>query len=253
MRSRRGGTGSPLASRVQQLLPPSMRGPSRRASWQRAKLRRLLCALLVGVAAWCAVSASLPTHRPIGEPVVVAARDLAAGQRLSAPDLRLSRWPADLRPQAAFSDLDLAVGRTLTGPMSPGEAVSVSRVRGADLLAGLPADLVLAHIMLSDPALAAMLRAGDRVDATATADGTILGSDLLVLAGAPAAAATDEGHLGGMPATVGGTSEALAADGTAAAPGVLVATSPAVASRLAATQGSDAPGAGVVLTLRRPR
>lgn len=240
------GVRAGVASRAALLLPRSMRGTSRRATWRRAKLRRVASALLVGLAAWLAASALLPTATPVGEPVVVAVRDLPAGQRLTAPDLQISRWPAQLRPHAAFQEIDHAVGRTITGPISRGEAVSGTRVRGADLLHDLPTGEVMAHVVVSDPGLATLLRAGDRVDAISTADGAVLGANLLVLAGGSTGSPGGHGSWMADPADIAPGS-ASATDTT----GVLVAASPAVASRLARSLGAETPGAGVMLTLRR--
>ena len=89
---------------AQRLLPPGWRGSGRRAVWRRARLRRAVAAVLAGVAAWLVVSAFLPTPPPVGVPVVVAVRDLPAGHRLSASDVRVDRWPSEIRPASALQD-----------------------------------------------------------------------------------------------------------------------------------------------------
>lgn len=221
---------------AQRLLPPGWRGSGRRAVWRRARLRRAVAAVLAGVAAWLVVSAFLPTPPPVGVPVVVSVRDLPAGHRLSASDLRVDRWPSGVRPASALQDPSRAVDATLGAGLGAGEPVTASRLRGSGLLTGLPG-LVAAHVPLTDPGAAALVHAGDRVDLIASPAGTVVGSDVVVLAVDPA----DGGGTSGL---VGGAS--------AARPGVVVALAPAVAARVATVTGSDLAGTSVTLALRGP-
>src|SRR6185312_14383647 len=89
---------------AQRLLPPGWRGPGRRAVWRRARLRRVLAATCTAAAAWLAVSAFLPDPAPVGVPVLVAVRDLPAGHRLGAADVRVDRWPPQIRPVSALRE-----------------------------------------------------------------------------------------------------------------------------------------------------
>lgn len=61
---------------------------------------------------------------------------------------------------------DDPVGRTTTGPLRRGEAVTDARLVSPDLMAGHP-DVVAVPVRLPDPATVALLRAGDTVDLVA--------------------------------------------------------------------------------------
>ena len=91
--------------------------------------------------------------------------------------------------------------------------------------------------ILTDPGAAALVHSGDRVDLIASPAGTVVGSDVVVLAVDPA----DSGGAAGL---VGGAGPAR--------PGVVVAVAPAVAARMAAVTGSDLAGTSVTLALRGP-
>lgn len=130
--------------------------------------RRLLAGVLVALAAGIAVEAvALPG--PPGVAVVAAAADLGAGTVLGAGDLAVVRAPADLLPDGALG-ADDARGRALAAPVRRGEVVTDARLVGAGLLVGQPAGTVAVPVRPSDPAVAALLRPGDRVRVVAGAD-----------------------------------------------------------------------------------
>lgn len=195
--------------------------------------------MLVGLATWLVAGAALPQAPPQGARVVVVARDLPVGHRIVPADLHVSRWPEDLRPRAGYARVDAAVGAVLAGPITAGEALTTGRLRGSSLLDALPHGRVMAHIPLADGGLARALRPGDRVDAISTTDGTVIGRDLLVLA----AGGEQPDH---------GALSPLTSDDAVQGPGVMVATQPSTASRLAVAQGAQTPGVGVMLTVHRP-
>ena len=229
-----------LTGQAHRLLPAGWRGPGRRAAWRRARVRRVVAALLVGLAAWLTLSAFLPQPTVVGVPVVVAAHDLAAGQRLAAGDLRVARWAPGTAPSGAATSTHALAGQRVAAPITTGEAVTASRLHGPGLLTGLGPGQVAARVSVTDERVTAMVHPGDHVAVIDTASGARVGSDLLVLA-------TDApGRAGG--GLVGGTGSA-AEDGP---PGVVVAVSDGQAAALARAGGSAALGAGVTLTLRAP-
>jgi pilus assembly protein CpaB len=221
---------------AQRLLPPGWRGSGRRAVWRRARLRRGLAAALVGLAAWLVAGAVLPEPTPVGVPVLVAARELPPGHRMTASDLRVQRWPEPIRPASALHEPGAAIGATLTSGLGAGEAVTTSRLRGSGLLAGLPAGMVAAHVPLTDPGAAALAHAGDHVDLISSPSGTVLGQDVIVLA---------------VDAPEGAGSSALVGGGETPRPGIVVALTSETAARLATVTGSDLAGSSITLALRR--
>jgi len=224
-----------LVGRAQRLLPAGWRGRGRRAAWRRTRARRVLAAVLVGLAAWVTLGAALPQPTVRGVPVVVAAHDLAAGQSLIGADLRVARWAPDTRPAGAVAEVAGLVGRRVAAPVTAGEALTPSRLHGPGLLTGLTADQVAAHVSVPDARVAALLRPGDHVDVIDNGSGSRLGVDLLVLATDPA-----ESGAGSWTGVGSG----------AAAPGVVLAVTPEQASALARATGAGDLSSGVTLTLR---
>lgn len=220
-------SGGPLPTR---LLPPALRGRSRRAAWRRTLLRRWAAALLVALAAVLALSALRPAAAPPGVPVLVAARDLAGGTRLAPADVRMAQWPASVQPPRTARTVEAVAGRTVNAPVAAGEPLPRSRLRASGMLAHLPAGQVAVHLPLRDPATLQYLQVGDHVDAMSAAGGDTVAADLLVLTTGP-----------------GGGAVAGGGDGSG---GALVAATPAQAARLAATIAEVGPGAGVVVSIR---
>lgn len=124
--------------------------------------RRLLAALLTGVAVLAGVRAVAPPAAPT-VPVLVAAHDLAAGSRLGQGDLVTARFRPGTEPGGLVED---ATGLTLATPLRRGEPVTDSRVLGPSLTDGLPG-VVATPVRLPDAATASLLRVGDRVDVLA--------------------------------------------------------------------------------------
>lgn len=222
---------------AQRLLPQGWRGPGRRAVWRRARLRRVLAATSTAVAAWLAVSAFLPHPAPAGVPVLVAVRDLPAGHRLGAADVRVDRWPPQIRPVSALREPSRALDATLSASLGAGEALTASRLRGAGMLAGLPTGLVASHVPLTDAGAAGMVQPGDHVDLISSPSGRVVGQDVVVLA---------------VDAPGGGGAAGLVGGGDTARPGLVVALTPESASRVATVDGSDLAGSSVTVALRRP-
>jgi pilus assembly protein CpaB len=208
-------------------------GGGRRGLWRRTVARRVVASLLAGAAAILSIAvARTPPDGP-SVPVVVAARELAAGHRLSAADLQVVRIPSDLAPADPAAQPGRLLGQVLAGPVGTGEPVTARRLTGPGLLAGQQPGHVAAHVPVADPGSVAMVRPGDRIDLLGP-DGAALASRVVVLAVDRSGAA--EGRLDLGPA--------------AAPPGVVVAVSPEAAAALAvATTAQGAHWSGPALTL----
>lgn len=72
-------------------------------------------------------------------PVVVAARDLPAGQALSAGDLQVNRWPQAGLPQGSFNSVNAIKGRVLKTAASKGEPLLMGKLAPKGLRGGLSA------------------------------------------------------------------------------------------------------------------
>ena len=125
----------------------------------------LVVAGLLLAAGAVARQAAPPT--PPAEPVVVAAHDLTAGQPLAAGDLRVVRMPAGLVPDGATSDPSVLVDRAVTAGVPSGLPVVAAQLDGDRFGLAMPAGTVAVPIRLADPAVAGLLRPGDRVDLVA--------------------------------------------------------------------------------------
>jgi pilus assembly protein CpaB len=139
--------------------------------WARARLLRrarvVLAGLLLAVAGLTAMPRPPGATGPGGVEVLVAAHDLAGGV-LTAADLRTVRLPAAAVPAGALPADGSVVGRTLAGAVRRGEPLTDARVVGPEL-ARLAAGSgsVAAPVRLADPAVAGLVRPGDRVDVVA--------------------------------------------------------------------------------------
>lgn len=122
--------------------------------------RRLIAALLAGLAVWSAITAV--THSPGTREVVVAARDLDSGVAVTRSDLEVRRVPHAAVPAGVTAIGDVP-GRALAGPMRAGEIFTDRRVVDPH---DLGANRVLAVVEVS-AATGELLRAGDSVDLVA--------------------------------------------------------------------------------------
>lgn len=124
--------------------------------------RRLLAALLTGVAGVAALRATAPPPEPT-IPVVVARHDLPAGSRVTASDLTTVGFRPGSQPTGLVED---PVGRVVAASLRQGEPVTDVRLVGATLADGLPG-VTATPVRIPDAATAALLRVGDRVDVLA--------------------------------------------------------------------------------------
>jgi len=165
---------------------PAVRGLAPR-DVQRAvaRHRTLLAAGLAAAAVAAGLTAAVPAQER-AVLVLTATRDLAAGTALTPDDLAATPVPPGLVPEGALSELVGAVGRFVAGPVRRGEPLTDVRLLGAGLLgdrsaggnaagagghaAGteargkVDASEVAVPVRVAEPAVAALLQAGDRVD-----------------------------------------------------------------------------------------
>lgn len=125
--------------------------------------RRPLAALLAAVAVVATLTAGAE-RAPASVDVVVAARDLPAGEVLSPDDLTTVAFAPGSVPSGA---VEPAPGRVLAAPLTRGSALTETALVGPDLTAGR-ADLVAVPVRLPDAGSVALLRVGDEVDVLAT-------------------------------------------------------------------------------------
>jgi len=120
---------------------------------------------LAAVFAALAVLVTLRAHSAPPPPttaVLTAARDLPAGTVVSAGDLASREFAPATVPDKVVGSLDVAVGRTTTGPIRAGEPITDVRLLAAGLLDGYPGS-VAAPVRIGDPGAARLLRVGDRI------------------------------------------------------------------------------------------
>jgi Flp pilus assembly protein CpaB len=127
--------------------------------------RRLLAAVLTGVAVLAGLQATSPAPPP-SDRVVTAAHDLDAGAVLTADDLTLVAF-ADGTAPSGVTSLAEAVGRTLAAPLRRGEPVTDVRLVGAGLLRGY-GDLVAVPVRIPDADAVGLLQVGDRINLLGT-------------------------------------------------------------------------------------
>lgn len=114
-------------------------------------------------------------------PVVVAARDVPAGQTLTTADLRTISAPAHILPTTAVTDVSSAEGHRLSLPVGVGEIVTTTSTDARAFGPLSPADRAV-HVRAADPGSLGLVRAGDRVDLLAAPDGRTVAVDVRVLA-----------------------------------------------------------------------
>lgn len=142
---------------------PTVVGMSHRSRSFRPLLWRyrwLVVACCLACAAWVAIGELRPPPEPT-TPVLVTARDVPAGAVLTTADVRLEAAPS--APGGAVP-LDVAVGATLTIGLPEGVAVVETMLLGPGVADSAPNGWVVVPVPLADPALADLIRVGDRID-----------------------------------------------------------------------------------------
>lgn len=106
-------------------------------------------------------------------PVVVAARDLPAGQALSAGDLQVNRWPQAGLPHGSFNSVNTLKGRVLKTAASKGEPLLMGKLAPKGLRGGLsavvPAGYRAMTVKIDEViGVGGFVQPGDQVDVLAT-------------------------------------------------------------------------------------
>jgi hypothetical protein len=176
--------------------------------WPRRALA-VMCLLAAVVAGLSRPAGTGAASAPPGIPVLVAARDLAAGVALTAADVRIAAIPAGLVPAGAIGSMAAITGRVAAGPVRRGEPLTDARLLGRGLATGLsPPESVAVPVRLADAETAALVRPGDRIDLLATPVDTALGAP-------PGESAAVESTPGGPGPPSGSAAAASAPDGAA--------------------------------------
>lgn len=176
---------------------------SRRTAYRIRVGRRVLSALLVGVAVWVVTDAIRPRPPTPSQVLVVAARDLPAGTRLVASDLTTARLGSGSATLAALGDPTAAVGQVLDSPVAVGETISTTRLRGPAVITGLRSGQLAVAVPVANAAILELAREGDRVRLIGTAGGGASVEGIVLSLGARARAST------GSPALLDGAGAPL--------------------------------------------
>lgn len=161
----------------------------------------------------------------------MAGRDLPAGHRLTAGDVRTMRWPASAKLPGAIAT-SAATGNVLVAEVRSGEPITRTRLRDGNRWNGIGAGKVVMAVPAPDPTTLAVLRVGDRVTLLAATGGVVLSSGVPVLA-LPPQQSPD-------------ATSAVTRSSSSTSGGVLVAVPAAEATRIAAAVGAAAGGTGGV-------
>ena len=148
------------------------------------RARLPVAAALVALSVAAALTATAPAQAA-AVPVLAAARDLPPGTLLDDAALTTVALLPDAVPGGALTSPDQARGQRTAGAVRAGEALTDVRLLGPGLLP--PGGEVAVPVRVAEPAVAGLLRPGDRVDVLSAApDGgdaarTVV-SDVVVLA-----------------------------------------------------------------------
>lgn len=209
-----------------------MSNPRRRRA-RRARLRRIGAAGLAGVATLLTLSAVTRDRLPPPSvATVVSVRALAAGSVVNPDDVTVIEVPTRVRPERAFPAAEIVVGQVVSSAVDVGEVLTPSRLVGADLLAGQPADRVAMAVPVLD-AHATGARPGSHIDLYTTGSGAQAASDVVVLS------------------VSGGSGEPGATWGQAAPTQLTLALTPAAAAQVARHLSVLGAGEAFVVALRR--
>lgn len=142
----------------------------RRVLW---RWRFALAAALFGLAASVTVHLLRPPPPPTID-VAVTARPVAAGTAFTRDDVVVRSVAADLAPPGALHTVRSLLGRAAVVGLPAGAPLHATLVSDDGVSAAAPHGTVVVPVRLSDDAVAALLRPGDRIDLLA---GTTSGSE----------------------------------------------------------------------------
>lgn len=156
--------------------------------------RRWFAALFAALAVLAALN-TVTAPDASGTPVVVAARTIPGGTKLTVADLRTLRLPATIIPDGAFTDPAAVVGRTVLIQVSQRAVLTPADVLESGAL--VAAGRVALPVRFAEATALSLLRVGAHIDvlgaAISGADYGVVAADVRVVA-IPAAA--DGGLLG---------------------------------------------------------
>lgn len=152
------------------LLPRPGRARGQAGPVALRRLRRIvrrwrfaLAAALFGLAVALTVHVLRPPPPPTVD-VAVTARPVSAGTELTRDDLVLRTIATDLVPPGALHTVRDLLGRAAVVALPAGAPLHATLVSDASVSAAAPRGTVVVPVRLSDDAVAALLRPGDRVD-----------------------------------------------------------------------------------------
>ncbi len=128
---------------------------------------------MFGLAATLTVHVLRPPPPPTVD-VAVTARAVTAGTELTRDDVVVRAIAADLAPPGAMHTVRGLLGRAAVVGLPAGAPLHTTLVSDDGVSAAAPRGTVVVPVRLSDDAIAALLRPGDRVDLLA---GTTTGSE----------------------------------------------------------------------------
>lgn len=133
----------------------------------RAKYRRMIAALLAGIAAAMTILFFAPHMEPTRS-IVVAARDLPTGHHIAAADLATVNLASDAIPPSSTRRFEEITGQQLAVPIEQGSPIPKSSLLGPDLLTGAPPGTSAVPVRASDAEGTSILRPGMRVNVVLT-------------------------------------------------------------------------------------
>lgn len=151
--------------------------------------------LAAAAAAGCilALTQELAPPDPRTVAVVVAARDVTAGERLEPDDLRIARLEPSHVPAGASSSTAMLAGKRVTVPLRSGEVVTDARLLSSALIRQYRPGLTATPIRLPDADIVGLLEPGDLVDVyAATGDPSEPAERVVIAAPVIAVPAGDE-------------------------------------------------------------
>lgn len=127
--------------------------------------RKMLAALLIGVAAAATVFTFLP--KTSGDPVVTVSQLLTPGTVIEASHVTTKVYPKDLIPSNAVRDVKDVVGKTSASTLEPGMPVTATAlVENAP--STVPPGYVRVPVSLADQAASSVLQPGHHVQVFST-------------------------------------------------------------------------------------
>lgn len=189
--------------------------------------RRVLAALCLGLAVLSFLRSSSGPGVSGGATVLVTTRSLQPGTVLAAADVRAARWPVADVPGGTIARPADVIGRPIGAAMARGEPVTASRLLNTAISRSLTAGQVALAVTLATGEQAAIVQPGALISLYATADSAPLVEGQAV-----------PGHVAAGNRALASAVRVLAVlpdsgDGHSSQFGVVIATDPGTAARLA--------------------